>query len=323
LTPPAQVKTVTAAPGKTTVPATQQPTLADATQIPCDQAAYVRDISVPDGTILLTGTTFVKTWEIKNTGSCSWDQAYAIVFGDEGDQMNGKLSQPLISSGSVAPGAKVNISVALTAPGNAGDYKGFWKLRNSNGNVFFGVNKGIWVAIKTIKFDKSLFLNINTCNAIWRNSSNLDLAALACPGNAGDARGSVLNSEKPLFYNYEDNETAIQVEPQQINDGFIVGAFPPILIPGNARFRTVVGCGAKMDKCNARIVITGQELNGNEETLKDFTQKAADDLTIVNVDLAAAGYTGKNVVFRIYVRAAGSPVQDRILFLGPVIDLKP
>src|SRR5512135_3113735 len=68
---------------------TQQAQQTVATTIPCDQAAYVRDVTIPDGTLFMPGTSFTKTWEIKNTGTCAWDGTYSIVFGNEGDIMGG------------------------------------------------------------------------------------------------------------------------------------------------------------------------------------------------------------------------------------------
>jgi hypothetical protein len=41
------------------------------------------------------------------------------------------------------------------------------------------------------------------------------------------------------------------------------------------------------------------------------------------IDLDAAGLTGKNVVFRFYVRAIGAADQDKILFLSPLVEQKP
>jgi hypothetical protein len=51
---------------------TPPPTL---TPVPCDRAAFVADVTVPDGTNFAPGTTFVKTWRLKNNGSCTWTTA--------------------------------------------------------------------------------------------------------------------------------------------------------------------------------------------------------------------------------------------------------
>ena len=302
----------------------QQTVTGTGTPIPCDRAAYVRDVTIPDGTFFLGSTGFVKSWEIKNIGTCTWDSTYTIAPASEGNSIKGPSAQALISDGTVAPGASVVISIPLVAPAAKGDYKDYWVLQNPSGAVFFGTNKGFWVSIKVVPFDKRLYLMDNTCNAVWRNSTDLNQLPLPCPGKEGVPTGAVLKVDKPQFITgYSDDETAIQVEPEQANDGFVVGMFPPLLIPGNTFFHTVTGCAVKMNSCNARVVITGQVGDGTEEVLKDWIQKAADGLTVIDIDLVAAGMVGKSVTLRIYVRANGSPSQDRILILNPSIALKP
>jgi len=98
-----------------------------------DKADFVSDVTVPDGTSFTSGKAFVKTWQLKNTGTNPWTTSYALVF-VRGDQMGGPASVPL--SQTVAPGATVNLSVNLTAPATLGTYTGFWMLRNAAGKLF-------------------------------------------------------------------------------------------------------------------------------------------------------------------------------------------
>ena len=106
--------------------------MATATQ-DCDKGDFVTDVTIPDGTILNPNESFTKTWRIKNTGTCSWTSAYAFVF-SSGDAMDGPSAQSL--AGNVNPGETVDISVNLKAPGTAGSYRGYWKLRNAAGVLF-------------------------------------------------------------------------------------------------------------------------------------------------------------------------------------------
>ena len=292
------------------------------TATPCDQAVFIRDTTIPDGTQFLPGTAFTKTWEIKNTGTCAWDGTYSLVFGNEGDLMGAQLSRPLVSSGNVEAGESVKISVDLVAPDKTGDFKGYWKLRNPSGNVFFGANKGIWVAIKVVSFGSKFVMTNNTCSAVWRNSTSDATPALPCPGKDGDSNGYAYRTNSPKFFNRSDDEPSIVAGPQQVDDGVIVGIFPPILVPTKSQFRTFVGCGEKMTNCNAAVSITAQVGDGQETKMKDLTQNA-EDFNQVTIDLDAAGLSGKNVVFRLYVRANGSASQDKVIFLSPMIEPKP
>ncbi len=307
----------TVSPQGTTQPS-QQASQTAGTTVPCDQAAYIRDATIPDGTIFLPGTSFTKTWQIKNTGTCTWDGTYSIVFGDQGDVMGGPVSTPLVSSGTVAPGDTILISVSLVAPSAPGSYKGYWKLRNPSGNIFFGDSKGIWVAINVVSYNNHFSLADNACYGQWSTATGADAPALPCPGKDGDSHGYVYTTNSPKFYTRSDNENSIVAAPQQVDNGMIVGTFPPLLVPSNSQFRAFAGCGEKMDNCDADITITAQASDGQEQTLKEWNQQPQ-DFNLISINLAAANLANENVVFRIYIRANGSPTQDKIVFLGPVI----
>ena len=95
-------------------------------------AIYVADATIPDGTVMSPGQTFVKTWTLQNNGSCTWDTGFTIRF-FSGDQMGG-ASGPVSSS--VAPGGQADVSVSLTAPLTAGTYTGNWRMADDSGSSF-------------------------------------------------------------------------------------------------------------------------------------------------------------------------------------------
>lgn len=109
-----------------------------------DNMEFVADVTVPDDTEFVEGETFSKTWRIKNIGSCEWTSDYEWIF-ISGDQMSGPPSQVLGQT--VAPGAQADITVSMTAPTEAGDYLGYWQLRNSDGERFGDTP---WVDIKVV-----------------------------------------------------------------------------------------------------------------------------------------------------------------------------
>jgi len=105
-----------------------------------DNAAFVADVTVPDGTTFSPGQSFTKTWRMRNTGTTTWGSGYSFAF-VSGDQMNAPSS---VSVSSTSPNNTTDISVNMTAPGSAGSYKGYWRMRNAQGN-FFGDT--VWVQI--------------------------------------------------------------------------------------------------------------------------------------------------------------------------------
>lgn len=98
-----------------------------------DQAAFVADVTVPDGTVIQPGESFVKTWRLRNSGTTTWTTAYTLRFVSD-NRMNGPASVSLPRK--VAPGEIVEVSVTLTAPPEAGRQRSTWKLHNAAGKPF-------------------------------------------------------------------------------------------------------------------------------------------------------------------------------------------
>jgi hypothetical protein len=135
---------------------TSQPT---ATPGDCDdKVGFVRDVSIPDNTVILPGETFIKTWRLRNEGSCTWNTDYKITF-EGGDLMNASTSSNL--SASVEPDDEIDLSIEMKAPSIAGTYRGNWLLSNTGGEKFgLGDNA-----------DRPFYLQI----VVQEGSSDLDL----------------------------------------------------------------------------------------------------------------------------------------------------
>jgi hypothetical protein len=102
----------------------------------CDDVSFdlsTVDITIPDGTVMNRGEVFLKTWKIRNNGSCTWGDGYGLVYSGYADKMSGQ-PQPLI--GLVTPGQEVEVSVRFTAPTQVGEYTSAWQIANSNGTPF-------------------------------------------------------------------------------------------------------------------------------------------------------------------------------------------
>jgi hypothetical protein len=102
----------------------------------CDNALFVDDITIPDGTEVLAGSTFVKTWRFKNEGPCTWTTSYHLVFSYVSDTgKNGVFTPPapVAFPENVVPGEEIDISVTLTAPTKAEAYQVVFVLQNDKG----------------------------------------------------------------------------------------------------------------------------------------------------------------------------------------------
>ena len=98
----------------------------------CDNAIWIGDVSVQDGTEMSPGQGFEKTWRIKNTGSCIWDVGYELVFG-YGEEMGGQARN---LNSIINPEETMEVTVVFTAPLTTGSYQSYWRMRNAAGANF-------------------------------------------------------------------------------------------------------------------------------------------------------------------------------------------
>jgi len=99
----------------------------------CDSLSFVADVNIPDDTSMSPGQDFVKTWKVKNSGSCPWGAGYKLVYAGYADDMSGQF-QPL--TGVIQPGQEVEVSVQFTAPDAADQYLSAWQMSNPSGVTF-------------------------------------------------------------------------------------------------------------------------------------------------------------------------------------------
>jgi hypothetical protein len=139
-TPTASLPTETSAPQLTTTatvaPLAQVTTGAGTTVALCDSLSIdptTVDVNIPDGTTMTPGQDFIKTWRVKNNGSCPWGAGYKLAYAGYADQMSGQF-QPLEEV--VPPGQEVELSVQFQAPDEAGEYVSAWQMSNPAGVTF-------------------------------------------------------------------------------------------------------------------------------------------------------------------------------------------
>mgnify|MGYP001580295206 CR=1 FL=1 len=167
----------TAIPTNTNIPSTIAPLPTNTNQPTatqeCDKAEYIADVTVPDGTNMTPGLAFLKTWRIKNIGTCTW-AGYSLVF-DTGDSMGGVASSAIANT---PPGGTVEISINLTAPAAVGNYRGYWRIRSASGYllpVLHGYqNKSFYVDIKVVGGGGGVFavITIDYILSTWSDAGH-------------------------------------------------------------------------------------------------------------------------------------------------------
>jgi hypothetical protein len=102
----------------------------------CDSLGYdltTVDVNVPDNTVMNPGQDFIKTWKVKNTGSCPWGAGYVLDYGGYEDEMSGQF---IALTEVIQPGQEAEVSVQFKAPDEAGIYVSAWTMENPQGVPF-------------------------------------------------------------------------------------------------------------------------------------------------------------------------------------------
>lgn len=114
----------------------------------CNDSQFISE-TIPDKTVMKTGEKFEKVWQMMNTGACAWNEGYIFAF-IPNDSTAGFSGYDIVyKSGDAATEPKHSQSfiLKLTAPTTAGDYKGYWKMKDKAGN-FFGARVYVWIIVK-------------------------------------------------------------------------------------------------------------------------------------------------------------------------------
>lgn len=99
-----------------------------------NDAQFLEDVTIPDGTLLDPGVTIEKRWAVRNSGTCDWGPGYSLVRigadGFEGPQR--------IDLYPARAGASAEWRVTLKVPSSPGEHISRWQAQSPEG-IPFGV----------------------------------------------------------------------------------------------------------------------------------------------------------------------------------------
>ncbi len=323
LSPPTEVAspTPTNAPLPTDTPLpspTPPPPPPSATPLPCDQAEFVKDITIPPGSSFPLGASFIKTWRVRNVGTCTWSRDYTLMF-INGNNMGGNtfISLP----GSVAPGQSLDLSITLTAPSYPGAYQGEWMLRNAGG-ALFGVGadgqQPLVVRINAVQpsFPQSSDIDLaaNYCAAAWNSATG----PLTCPGIPADPNGSVTLQERVDAETGRLRGLTLLAYPNQERDGWVRGQYPAYRVRQDDHFLADVGCLAQDRQCNLIFQLEYRANDGTKGTLGTWDEAYDGSVTSIDIDLSPLA--GKSVQFILLTYNNGRPRDASGFWFEPRIE---
>jgi hypothetical protein len=192
------------------------PTAVPTAQGCVEAAAFVSDVTVPDNTVLAPNTPFTKTWRLKNTGSCTWDNTYLVAY-ISGTTMSQQPGYWIVPPGqAVAPGQSVDISVGMTSPPQDGSYSSSWGLKREN---------GAWMQVQGGANGNSFYVKIRVSSGgsgeVTGASIGIDLeqgSGTACTPDATYFVHASITADGPTTASYEINSTAGQIAAGNFQD---------------------------------------------------------------------------------------------------------
>ena len=144
--------TATSMPTQISTPTIVTP--AQSTQTGRDAATFIKE-TYPDYSVLTPGEKFIKTWDIKNIGTSTWNTNYVLVV--DAVTQNDSLGSPkeIHFPQETPPGSTITLSVPLAAPTASGTYSVYWKLKNDRGESFGVDGDRVWVTIMVCESGKT------------------------------------------------------------------------------------------------------------------------------------------------------------------------
>jgi hypothetical protein len=94
--------------------------------------SYDKDITIPDGTEVKPGQDLDKRWQVRNNGTCDWNDKYTLQL-IAGDAMGSPTVQALYPARS---GSEAIIRVQLKAPTDPKTYRSAWQAYDAAGDAF-------------------------------------------------------------------------------------------------------------------------------------------------------------------------------------------
>ena len=98
----------------------------------CPDAKFVADVTMPDNSQLDKNKAFVKTWKMRNVGSCDWPSGTLAAYA-AGEKMGAPEN---VKVGAVKIGDTVDINVTMKSPDKDDKIKATWRLMDDKGNLF-------------------------------------------------------------------------------------------------------------------------------------------------------------------------------------------
>lgn len=169
--------------------------------LPKPALRFVKDVTYPDGIVVVPGTVFSKIWRVRNDGKHPWPQGVLLVNAGGDILSDPAAKEPLPV---LAAGEEMNISTQLRAPECSGRFNSYFRVQTAEGSAF---GQRLWASI-VVSEDESDWHLVRSTSA-----APVETIAAVAPVPIGDAPALVAS---PFV---QVTETAVEAGP--------ASTFPP------------------------------------------------------------------------------------------------
>jgi hypothetical protein len=291
---------------------------------PCDAVKFIEDITVPDNTELNPGASFLKTWRLQNTGSCTWTPAYSIVY--EGDNVLNAPATAQLTTQNVPPGGLVDVSLTLTAPTTAGVYRQDFKLSNPSG-LRFGLgdaNKPFWAQIKVVASTGIAYdFLANASQAEWVSGTGTTLDTPVAFDAADDNPNGVAKIKQNMtLENGASSGKILLTYPKHDPQGIIAGTYPAYRVQNGDKLKARVGFIANPDGSCGTGQVKFQILYLDAGSVYSLVERSKSCNGILSpIEIPLSTLEGKEIHFIFMVKVDNNHEQDAwAIWNSPLIE---
>lgn len=114
-----------------------------------DRSIFIRDVTIPDGSVLEVNQQVTKSWELQNGGLVPWSNRFLQRQGPH--EAKGRLRSPVrVPIPTTLPGESCIISVDLVAPAAPGSCYAEWKMVDEHGAFCFPGPTSVYVSVDVV-----------------------------------------------------------------------------------------------------------------------------------------------------------------------------
>ena len=277
--------------------------------------AYVSDVNVPDGASITRNTVFTKSWYITNTGTCTWNSNYKMVY-YSGDQVGTAEEFSFLGSDYyIKPGESTVVSVEIQASDQVNArYTTQWAMKTPSGEIIgAGDQKNLMLSSSYVVSKTYSFVQ-NFSSATCTDSTGSFVCGIT---SRTKGRGIAYYDGSPTLESGVDGDPAFVLGVPYEESGKARVAFNSIRMPRGSYFYTNFCCRQSTPGCDVIVRLYIQEEGEPEKLLIEREKYNTGYLDEFKFKLDDMGIYENDYKYIFEVEAVGpGDKDDEIIFMN-------